>query len=82
MKKIFGWLKTKLNIRSVRRSTEADKLLKDLFNHVSDPHGKIWPQCIVGKIINGEQVWFEGGVDDEFRDYLVRVKKYINRYCA
>jgi hypothetical protein len=78
MKKIFEWL----NIRSVRCSTEAEKLLKDLFNHVGDPHGKIWPQCGVGKIIDGKQVWFEGGVDDEFRDYLVRVKKYINRYYA
>jgi len=82
LSKIKEMYKSGFFIRRVICSAEADKLLKDLFNHVGDPNKRIWPQCTVGKIINGKQVWFTGGVDDEFRDYLVRIKKYLNRHCV
>ena len=51
----------------------ADELLANLFNHITKP-SKEWPQVTVGSNAGN---WTTGGVDDEFRDYLVRVEKYL-----
>jgi hypothetical protein len=53
-------------------------ILEGLFNHITKP-SKEWPQSVVGNRIDGKTTWTHGGVDDEFRDYLVIVEKYLKR---
>jgi len=64
-------------LRKCKKNNQEFKLLAKLFNHITKP-SKEWPQATIGKKINGKTMWYNGGVDEEFRDYLVAVEKYIN----
>lgn len=56
---------------------KSDLLLEGLFQHIDRP-SKRWPNVTVGKRQKGKITWFTGGVDDEFRDYLVAVERHLN----
>ena len=62
---------------AIQNVSESDSLLKRLFQHIDKP-SKRWPQVTVGKREKGKTVWFTGGVDDEFRDCLVAIEKYLH----
>lgn len=55
----------------------AEDILKELFKHITKP-SEGWPTTTVGKRVDDKGVWYVGGVDDEFRDYLVGVEKFLN----
>ena len=59
-----------------QQETDPSDLLNDLFNHIGQP-SKCWPQLYVGRLLEQKTIWTYGGVDDEFREYLIRVEKYL-----
>ena len=67
-------------MNKVNNFKKSIDLLANLFEHISKP-SKEWPQTTIGKNIDNEIIWYTGGVDDEFRDYLVRVNTFwITRF--
>jgi hypothetical protein len=51
-------------------------LLNELFEHIGRP-SEGWPQLTIGKNVNGRTMWSKESVDDEFRDYLMRIENSL-----
>ena len=65
-----------LSHEDIIKMDKERELLENLFKHISEP-SKEWPQVTVGRKIKNEVTWTTGGVDDEFRDYLIGIEKHL-----